>query len=465
MGFSGLPWISTFLQRLKSQKRLNIPQKFLTALKEFRNKPAYQKRASYISAAAIDLACIVLVIAIFLQPVQGLLSPLLSPLNPISASKKGQYEVFGFAPYWTIDRLNNVDFDVLSTLAYFDIPIKQNGELDRESRGYKTFTSPAATQLFQKAHRANTRVVATFTQMDNSQIKSFLNDPNAQARAIIEASEEVKSRGIDGANIDFELVGDPGSVYRDKFSSFVAEFTQMMHREVPSSRVTVSVYAASARDPKLYDISSLARVSDGVFMMAYDFATTGARYAQPTAPLYGYKDGVYWYDVSSAVDDFLSLMPSNKLVLGVPWYGYNYAVYTPEINAETHKGYYVYSYTLTKKGKKKLVRSFVKPQSQVQTYSLAEEKIKADLPGMEQFKTGWDEAGKVGYRAYYSQKDKAWRMIFIEDTKSLGIKYDFVKEKGLGGVGMWALGFDEGKDEFWTLLASKFGSKKLAQNE
>ncbi len=54
-------------------------------------------------------------------------------------------------------------------------------------------------------------------------------------------------------------------------------------------------------------------------------------------------------------------------------------------------------------------------------------------------------------------------MIFIEDKKSLGIKFDFAKAKNLGGVGMWALGFDDGKIDFWALLQEKFGVK-LADN-
>ena len=53
-------------------------------------------------------------------------------------------------------------------------------------------------------------------------------------------------------------------------------------------------------------------------------------------------------------------------------------------------------------------------------------------------------------------------MVFIEDEKSLGLKYDFAKDKQLAGVGIWALGFDDGKKELWTLLEDKFGQKITA---
>src|SRR5581483_1892320 len=53
---------------------------------------------------------------------QTILSPLSRSGNASTvAVKKTQYEVFGFAPYWTIKKLDNVDFDVLTTFAYFDL--------------------------------------------------------------------------------------------------------------------------------------------------------------------------------------------------------------------------------------------------------------------------------------------------------------------------------------------------------
>lgn len=427
------------------------------AISGFRNyfRP---ERKHYLLAAFLDLALMVLVLGLTLQPVKDLLSP--SGLKPLT-QEKSKYEVFGFAPHWTFARLDNVNFDVLTTLAYFDIPVNANGSIDKGSPGYQKFKSEDATRLFKRAHDAQTRVVATFTQMDNPTILRFLDSEEAQKTAIENSVSEVKDRGIDGANIDFEYIGDPGADYRAKFTKFATDFTHKMHSEIPSSKVTVSVYASAAVNPKVYDIKALGTVVDGVFMMAYDFAVHGSDVAMPTAPLYGHETGQYWYDISTAVEDFLASMPSEKLILGVPWYGYNYAVYSPGVKAETHRGYYVRSYVKTKKGKK-LVSRLVKPKSAAQTYQITEDEITADLPG---FSTGWDEQGQVGYKAYFSNSDNTYRQIFIEDEKSLGIKYDFAKEKKLGGVGMWALGFDDGKPEMWTLLREKFGNKKVALND
>lgn len=396
------------------------------------------------------LACLMLILAFYLH--QPVISPALF-ISPVPRARSmrtnsKQKEIFGFGPYWVFnDKMDSVDFSALTTFAYFDVPVLPDGELDRESPGFTTFKSDKATEIFNKAHQKGTRVVLTLTQMNNGTIEQFLDDNNAQDNAIIQAISEVKKRDIDGVNVDFEYMGDPGDDYRSKFTEFIKKFAFALHHDIHDSKITVSVYASSIKDPKIYDIGQLSKVSDGIFMMAYDFATSDASNVMPTAPLYGYKQGQYWYDVSTAVEDFLKHMPGDKLILGLPWYGYNYSVSEPKTNAETNQGYYA-SYWY---GRKKY--SYYVPNVGVaQQYSEAKDSIQPEL-------SGWDPVAQVGWQAYHSPEDGSWRMIFMEDPKSLSIKYDFAISKNLGGIGIWALGFDGGKKELWDILKEKFPIK------
>lgn len=375
---------------------------------------------------------------------KSLLSPV-APLSPM-ADKKKQFEVFGFAPHWSIDDFGKVDFSVLTTLAYFGVEVDGEGRMDTESAGYTIFLSDKATDLFQKAHENGTRVVLTLTQMDNAAIESFMDDPEGQKRLINEAVALVKKRGIDGINVDFEYMGDPGEGYANKFSFFVKSLTEEMHRSVPGSKVTVSVYASATKYQKLYDIASLGKTTDGIFMMAYDFSTSGSDNAMPTAPLYGHKEGKYWYDVSTAVEDFLALMPSEKLILGVPWYGYNFPVTTPEEKAEKYNGYYSYYWW---RGKQ-YSRFNPTDGAHAQTYASAQK--------VEGVKSGWDDLGKVGWKAY-KDASGVWRMVYYDDPKSLSIKYNFAKEKKLAGVGIWSMAFDGQEGDLWAGLKQAFGTK------
>lgn len=406
----------------------------------------YFKR--YWSYTVLTLACL---LVIFFVTNPSKISQIISPLQ--SSNSSGKYEVFGFAPYWNLKKLDNINFNSLSTLAYFDMPLLENGDFDTTSPGYQKFETPEATALFNKAHGFGSKVVLTITIMQNDAIETFLESQDAQKQAIDNTVSLVKQKGLDGINVDVEYVGSADSVKREQFSSFVKKITDRMHSEKSGSKVTVSVYAASAKYKKLYDIAYLGKYSDGIFMMAYDFATKGADTAMPTAPLYGYKEGKYWYDISTAVDDFLKVMPANKLILGLPWYGYDYPVTKPSVNAKRDSYSYWYKAWVTKY---RFVwkKAFYTAPSFVQTYKKGQEEDIAQ--------TGWDNVGKVGWKAY--KDDEGWRMYFLEDEKSLGIKYDFAKEKKLGGVGIWALGFDEGRTELWNLLADKFG-KKLARTD
>lgn len=363
---------------------------------------------------------------------------LFSPVpKELTLLKNTSHEVFGFAPFWTINKLDNVDFNVLTTFAYFGVPLDSDGNFVQDDPGYTTFVSEKATQVFQKAHENGTRVVLTITQMDNFAIENFLSSIQAQDNAINQAVYHVKERGIDGVNVDIEYSGNPGDNFRNEFSLFVKKMTDTMHREIPNSKVTVSVYAASAKEPMLYDINKLAQNSDGIFMMAYDFAQAGSDKAMPTAPLSGHKQGKYFYDIMTAVDDFLKVMPEDKLILGVPYYGYNYPVYEPKIKAET-----TYYYN-----------------GVAQTYTDAQENLNEKNPEIADYFTGWDKDGQVGWKAYFDDYSGSWRMLFLEDERSLKLKYAFAKEKGLSGVGIWALGFDSNRKELWNLLRKEFGAK------
>lgn len=422
--------------------------KILTLVQPFKTNDrviTQQEHLKYRLFILLDLLCLLF---IFLFKIQ--ISPtqithfIISPLASASPQtvKKSNFEVFGFAPYWTFDKLDNVDFNVLTTFSYFGVDAQSDGTLDKTGAGYQTFISNKATRIFAKAHSFNTKVLLTVTQMDAATIEALLDDPRSQQTLIDQLVYEVKNRDIDGVNIDFEYSGNPGTVYRNEFSSFMSQLTTQMHEQVPGSSVSLSVYASAAKDPQLYDIRALGKQDIQVFMMAYDFGYSGSDQVMPTSPLYGYKQGTYWYDVSTAVDDFLAQMPAEKLILGTPWYGYNYAIYgQPKVKAETKPSWYWGQAPAT------------------QTYTLAKDNVKPSMEGISGYKEGWDDAGKVGWKAYYSQESGTWRMIFIEDSKSLSIKYDFAKQKHLGGVGIWALGFDDGKKELWALLRDKFGTK------
>ena len=102
----------------------------------------------------LAFTCLMLIFASSSKDLKkNIMSPIVSslqPLMPLKANKPG-YQVYGYAPYWTFDNLDNVDFSTLTTFAYFGVPLDTDGNLVKDDPGYATFMSDHATQVFKKA--------------------------------------------------------------------------------------------------------------------------------------------------------------------------------------------------------------------------------------------------------------------------------------------------------------------------
>lgn len=347
--------------------------------------------------------------------------------TPVVKQPALQREVFGFLPYWFVNEAaDNLDFSLLSTLAYFDVPMNADGSLDTLSNSWKILHSGTAQDIFTRAKASNTRVVLTYATFNNQHIENISTNEQARNNAVTNMVNFAKSQGAQGANIDFEYVGEPDASVREGFTVFVQQATERFHAEIPGSQVTVSMYAVSAKMERLYQVDRLADASDGLFIMAYDFYTAGSSNAGPVAPLTG-APGSYWYDVTSSVNDFTAAgVPESKMILGVPYYGYDWptADHSP--------------------------KSTVLPGSTNTANYSGVQKVLAAGEGERR----WDEAAQVPYLVY--QENGVNRIAYYDDTESLGKKYDLVNERNLKGAGIWALGQDGDHKELWDLLRTKF---------
>ena len=271
----------------------------------------------------------------------------------------------------------------------------------------------------------------TIKGFDNETIERLLACSKCRSNLVANALTEVTERGINGVNIDFEYVGTPDENVIFGFTQLVKDFVDVFHDNLPGSYVSVSTYAKSAAETKLHDIQKLAPIVDSFFIMGYDFFRPVSTYAGPVAPLGGANK--YGYDLKTTIDDYLKLAPANKIILGLPYYGYDWPVEKNEPNAKTLEG-------SDEKGYPNM-SSYVNSQYD----SLNDEKAR-----------GWDGDAQVPFYSWFDKDYKVWRQAYYEDVRSLGLKYDFIKEKNLRGVGIWALGYDGSYPELWDLLEEKF---------
>jgi len=184
-----------------------------------------------------------------------------------------------------------------------------------ERDGSLTANDPVNDRLLIDLARANNiRVVPSIASTwDSRPILAMLQDSRLRARHIEAILQIARSPLIDGIDIDYENL--PPEM-RQPFTDFIAQLAVALRRENKTLSVTVP---AKTRDDACYlcrfaDYAALGRVADHIRIMAYEFnGRTGG--PAPNAP-------IWW--VRQVADYAVTQVPSQKVVLGIHLYGYDW---------------------------------------------------------------------------------------------------------------------------------------------
>jgi hypothetical protein len=65
----------------------------------------------------------------------------------------------------------------------------------------------------------------------------------------------------------------------------------------------------------------------------------------------------------------------------------------------------------------------------------------------------WDEISQTPFSLWQSNR---WNQVWWDDEVSLELKYNLAIQKKIGGVGIWALGYDGSLTNLWALIEKKF---------
>ncbi|OGY19005.1 MAG: hypothetical protein A3F04_00560, partial [Candidatus Chisholmbacteria bacterium RIFCSPHIGHO2_12_FULL_49_9] len=339
-------------------------------------------------------------------------------------------EVIGFLPYWNIKEETNFRYQLLTQIAFFSLQIDADGNINKlkedgtEEPGWTAFKGPSFGTIFRKAKESGAKVILTIQAMDQETISEVVNDPLKRSRAIAQTLEAILTKNLDGVNIDFEYAGAPSVNTVDNFTEFVKEFNGELQAKKPNATLTVDVFADAVAKVRLWDIPEFVEDVDHIIIMAYDFHRASSSVAAPVAPIRGAPE--YWeYDIGKALTEFTKIVPMEKIILGVPYYGYEWRTTTDTPYATTY------------------------PKSgSLATFKRIQTLIEEKNP-----KLDWDETA-LAPRVTYTEKGEIYQ-IYYENETSLGLKYDLVNQSGIAGIGIWALGYDGEYPNLWNLLAEK----------
>ena len=273
-----------------------------------------------------------------------------------------------------------------------------------------------ARAILDEAHKHGVKIELAVTNFDPDSLHKLLSDAAAGDKLIAALVEEsLTTQPGDGLNIDFE--GLRGAD-RAAFVSFITKLRAAMKRKRADSQLSLATPAVDWS--KAYDYAALAEQSDLLFIMGYGYHYSGSA-PGPIAPL---SCGSPWGSIclSATVDTYLKAVGEagrNKIVLGLPLFGYDYPADSDRIGAKSlGKGVAVFY-------------SSVRKQDQQRRYE------------------------PVSQSPWYVYKDGKGQLhqVWYDDDESLGAKIDMALSKKLLGIGFWALGYED--DSLWALVKNR----------
>ena len=351
---------------------------------------------------------------VYLGEVRALINRIRREGQLNSTSTQAPKEVAGFYPYWNLNKVTELDLTNLSTVYYFALHLKRDGTFNEKDPGISGLKSNNGKLLKTKVLQNGARWGVTIVNLSANSITRNINNPARQQTIIDNAIKVMKQEGFTALNIDFEYVGRPDNSHKKSFTSFTQKLTDSVHREIPGSIVSFDGFADSAKKPRIFDMNSLGEILDHVIIMGYDFHSIASQVAGPVAPLTGKER--YGYDVTISVSDYLSKVPSQKLLLGVPFYGYDWP---------------------TQNNEKGSVVVFSPQAPKVSSYARSIETAQENNSLI-----NFDEESKSVWFSYFDKQHHTCRQVWFENQKSLGLKFDLVNRTKLGGIAIFALGDD-----------------------
>jgi spore germination protein len=331
----------------------------------------------------------------------------------------GGHQVLAFLPSWEMADVSRLDYADLSEVAYFALQVEPHGAILRTGQGYQALTDGSLGALATDAHRAGVRVLLTLYTGTPVTLRQLAEQPASSGVALADrAATLLSAYGLDGVDLDLE--GRAGSESAG-FARFVAVFSRRLRSFNPTWSIVLDTLPQSAAEPNgFYDVRAIEPYVSSFFVMAYDMSDL--RSPGATAPL----DGPDLSD-ASALASYVSAVPPAKVILGIPFYGYDF----------------------------KLDRRPGRRAKVTGVHAVTYDAIAASGHAFR-----WDPSSATPYTAFKWQG--RWHETYFDDPASVALKVALAASFGAGGVGAWDLGMAVGHPQMTSVLDGGSPPRHLA---
>ncbi|MBJ8957798.1 MULTISPECIES: glycoside hydrolase family 18 protein [Citrobacter] len=290
-----------------------------------------------------------------------------------------------------------------------------------------------------------------------------------ESRAVfIQSAQEIIAKyGLDGIDLDWEypVNGAWGLVESQPAdrANFTALLTELRAALGHKKLLTIAV-GANAESPKSWvDVKAIAPSLDYINLMTYDMAY-GTQYFNSN--LY---DSTQWPTVAAAdrysanfvVDNYLAAgLKASQMNLGIGFYGR-----VPKRAVEPG-----IDWSKPDAQKNPVTQPYFEP-AQIELFKSLGVDLSKDTyvkyndivaklinDPQKRFSQHWDDEAKVPWISVQSADGKALFALSYENPRSVEIKADYIKSKGLGGAMFWEYGADD-QNQLAKQLADSLGIK------
>ncbi|MFN8397472.1 MAG: glycosyl hydrolase family 18 protein [Bacteroidia bacterium] len=330
-------------------------------------------------------------------------------------------KVYGWHPAWMGTAYLRYDFGLLSTVAYHGY------QIDPATGKPERLYNWRETGLVEAAHDGGAQVELSAFLHATAGVTKLLQSATARKTLADSLVALVKLRDADGVCLDLMGVGPR---LRDGYAALVKELHDQLQTWRKDATLSIALYP---------DAANSGVCNPAIVPMVTRFILMGdpgqdprSDKAGPVSPIHA---SAKWGQ--SALDSSISRtiaagIPKAKLIVALPYYGYEWPTASAEPGAKAT-------------GKPRLVT--------LRDYELMDSS--AFLQWDSSSATGWLlHEGKSGYR-----------QLWMDQVSSLTDRMSLVMRMDLGGVAIASLGYDHGSDKYWNLIQAKFADCGAAKTE
>jgi len=263
-----------------------------------------------------------------LKEVQG--QPASLSGTSLTGRATGSFEISGWIPYWrsaTGTQDVSPHLSILTSVMPFGYTVKSNGTLVDTAK----LTEEPWTSFIAAAKKNKVRVIPTVMWGNGTAIHEILSNAKSRIALEDEIVKIVMQNGFDGIDIDFEAKKHETINY---FSTFLKGLYQRMGNKWVYCTIEARMpledrFRPGATIPPdatdyANDFAEMNKYCDRVEIMAYDQGTIDVRLNAGRRAPYAPVADPGW--VEELVTLAAQSIEKNKIIIGVPTYGYEYTV-------------------------------------------------------------------------------------------------------------------------------------------